>query len=409
MKRKIIALAVFLIAATLYVLLYHKNKTLKYIPENVDAVVLIDMKNLKRQYISSFAAHPSLWFREKNKKGKTNFIQESGVKIPDFFQIFHVKNTHFLQWYCVLELTDKQKFLAYLKQQKFVKKQENTFQKDQVFLKIDGEKCIVGTSELAFQSISQSISSGKNVFNADSFIDNSLGSISFISEKRIRSFSIDLNSDEIEIKNTQKAENFSSIISNLQQKQSFLNAELDAKNIKNFTAFFNGNIADSSQITHFNTTAELEQVNDTIITYSYDDNFNEIEKKTFQTITQPNYVIALQSKNAEKTWQYFQNKKWINAQNQFTAIPFQPNVIVKNKTGLEIKSTRKPIQLSPKLNENYIFVRNNPRLLSSFKTLTATEKRIISSIDYIFYGNKGEDYYVTLKGKKEELPLILRW
>jgi hypothetical protein len=120
-------------------------------------------------------------------------------------------------------------------------------------------------------------------------------------------------------------------------------------------------------------------------------------------------VIVLQSKDVEKTWQYFQNKKWINAGNQFTAIPFQPNFVEKNKTGMEIKSTRKPVQLSSKLNENYIFVRNNPLLLSSFKTVTATEKKIVSSIDYIFYGNKGEDYYIILKGKKEELPLILRW
>ncbi|MDR6404910.1 MULTISPECIES: hypothetical protein [Chryseobacterium] len=409
MKRKLIVLAVFLIAATIYFLLFHKNKTLKYIPENADAVILIDVKNLKRQYIASFATHPSQWFRGKGKKGNTNFIQESGVEIPDFFQIFHIKNTSFLQWYCVFELTDKQKFSAYLKQQKFVRKGENIFQKDQLFLKIDGKKCIVGTSDLAFEKISHSMSSGKNVFNADSFIDNSLGSISFISGQRIRNFSIDLNSDEIEIKNTPKTENFAPIISDFQQKMLFLDAELDAKNIRYFSAFFNVNLADSSQVTHFKTTAELEQVKDTIITYGYDDNFNEIEKKTFQTITQPNYVIAFQSKDVEKTWHYFQNKKWINAGNQFTAIPFQPNFVEKNKTGMEIKSTRKPVQLSSKLNENYIFVRNNPLLLSSFKTVTATEKKIVSSIDYIFYGNKGEDYYIILKGKKEELPLILRW
>jgi hypothetical protein len=99
----------------------------------------------------------------------------------------------------------------------------------------------------------------------------------------------------------------------------------------------------------------------------------------------------------------------MNAQNQFTAIPFQPNVMEKTKIGFEIKSTKKLISLSPLINENYIFVRNNALLLSSFKSLTSTEKKIISSLEYIFYGNTTQDYYLKLKFKKEELPLILRW
>ena len=146
-------------------------------------------------------------------------------------------------------------------------------------------------------------------------------------------------------------------------------------------------------------------MNDTIVTYGYDDNFNEIEKKTFQKITQPKYMISLQSPNSEKTWEYFQNKKWINSQNQFTIIPFHPNSIYKTKEGIVIESTRNPIQLSPDLRENYIFIKNDALLSSSASFIN---KGILSAIDYIFYGNKGEDYYIKLQGKKGKLPLILR-
>ena len=157
------------------------------------------------------------------------------------------------------------------------------------------------------------------------------------------------------------------------------------------------------------TSVHLEEENDTIITYSYDDNFNEVEKKIFQKIIQPNYIIDFQSSNPEKTELYFQNKKWINAQNQFTAIPFQPNLIIQNSKGFEIKSTRKPVQQSFNLNENYIFVKNNPLLLSFLKTLSPKEKKMISDIDYIFYGNRDQDYCLKVQFKKDDLPLILRW
>jgi len=408
MKKKIIVLITFLLLITIYSVFYHKGRAIKFVPENADILVLIDVKKCTRQYISNFIMHPSQWFRERRNRN-TASIQESGVKIPDFLQIFHITNTKFSEWYSVVEIEDERKFLNYLKQQRFIPKEKNTFQKDQIFLTIDGKRCIIGTSDLAFKSISDSINLKKKEYPVSSFIDGSAGSISFISGHRTRTFSIDLHEDDIEIKKGVNEEDFNLMISKLQQNSNFLETELDAKNIRNFTSFFNKTIAGSSQINHLKASADLEQVNDTIITYGYDDNFNEIEKKSFRKIIQPNYVIVLQSTNPQKTMQYFQTKKWINAQNQFTAIPFQPNSIEQNNQGFEIKSTRNIIQLSPTLNGNYIFVRNNEMLLSSVKTLSATERKFFSGLEYIFYGNKDDDYYIKLKFKKEKLPLILRW
>jgi hypothetical protein len=111
----------------------------------------------------------------------------------------------------------------------------------------------------------------------------------------------------------------------------------------------------------------------------------------------------------EKTLQYFQNKKWINAENQFTAIPFQPNIIEKKTNRIEIRSTRNSISLFTTLNENYIFIKNNALLFSGLKSLNSKEKRIVSDIDYIFYANKRQEYYIQLQFKKRSLPLMLRW
>ncbi|MDV7696776.1 hypothetical protein N6B72_07585 [Chryseobacterium soli] len=407
-RKKIIVPLVLLVAIACYFVFFHKDKTLLFIPENADAVALVDVKKLTRQYISSFITHPSQWLDGKKTDKEGSSVWDAGVKIPDFLQIFHLKNTGFYHWYTVIELDDHQKFLSFLKKQKFINKGENLYQKDHIFLSIQGDHCMVGTSEQDLASVHHLLlqSSAKKKYNADQFIEGTTGSISFISGQKIRNFSVELKDDEVEIKNTSKTETFNALLTKVQQKARFLEIELDAENVKKFTFFFNKNNTDIPEITHYKATAELEQVNDTIVTYGYDDNFNEIEKKTFQKITQPKYVIRLQSPNPEKTWEYFQNKKWINSQNQFTIIPFQPNSIYKNKEGIVIESTENPIQLSPDLRENYIFIKNDALLSSSASFIN---KGILSTIDYIFYGNKAEDYYIRLQGKKGKLPLILRW
>ncbi|MDN5395087.1 MAG: hypothetical protein L0G39_00035 [Chryseobacterium sp.] len=410
-KKKLIVPLILLLAAAFYFVFFHKDKTLNLVPKDADVVVLIDVKKLTRQYLSNLIAHPSKWSGSKTKDKKEISLKDSGIKIPDFLQIFHLKNTRFSEWYSVVELKDPQKFSAFLKSRQFISKGKNLFRRDQLFIKIEGENGIIGTSALAFDPINKVLiqSSEKNTLNADQLISHSTGSISFISGQKIQNFSIELKADEIEIKNTADTGILASVISEVQKRNHFLAIELDARNVKNYAHFLDKNLIDSAQINYFKTTADLEQVNDTIISYGYDDNFNEIEKKTVQKIIQPNYIIDLQSQVPEKAWSYFQNKKWINTRNQFTAIPFQPNRIDKSNEGLVIQSTRKPISLPLTLTENYIFIKNNPLLLSSLKTLTPAERKILSDIEFIFYGNRAENYWVKIKAKKGKLPLILRW
>lgn len=405
--KKIVLGVTILLSVCIYFLFFHKDKSLKYIPENADIVVLLDVKKTTRQYISSFIMHPSKWFEEGKKDKNKISIKNSGLEIPDFLQIFHLNKTKISEWYAILEINDKEKFLAFLKSRQFVNDGKDRFKNSQFFIKIEGEKCIVGTSNLNFNNIGKPFSQNfrNNELNAESFLKDGIGSISFITELRTQNFSINLNDDEIEIRNEGNSIDFESLIFDLEKKTQFLQAELDSENIKKISSFFNENLNDSISVNSLKTSANLSEVNDTIISYGYDDNFNEIEKISYQKIVQPDYEILLQTSNPEKTWNYFQNKKWINAQNQFTAIPFQPNLISKKGNQIVIKSTRKSIKVEEHKNQNFVFVKNNPLLFSSFKTLN---NPIFKNIEYLFYGNKNQDYSVKIKFKKEKYPLILR-
>ncbi len=411
MKKRIFAfLILFITAGIIWLLLFHKDKRLKYIPENADIVLLIDVKNVSRSYLYSFAAHPSEWFKHTNDKTERISLKEAGIKIPDFIQVFHLKDSDFSEWYSVIELSDKEQFLKYLKQEKFANQGKDLFKKDKISVKISGGNCIVKSGKNT--NIPAGILPGK-LKNADDFIENSHGSISFISEGKIKKFPIEIGENFVEIRNKINSEKKFPFIENLVRKNHFLEVHLD-KNILKKTDFFNrkhsGKINfDSLTIQSLSAAATIEEVNDTIVSYEYDDNFNEIEKKTFQKILQPNYNISLKVENTEKTIQYFLNKRWMNEKNEFTLIPFQPNQILKKEKELIIQSKNNPVKINFQQKENYIFIKNNLKLINSFSSLNKTEKEKISALQYLFYLNQGDSHYFRIQFDEEKIPLILRF
>lgn len=133
-KKKIIVPLILILAAAVYWIFFHKDKTLKFIPENTDAVVVIDVKKLTGQYLFSLATHPSKWSGSPTKDNRSVSFKNSGIRVPDFFQIFHVRDSKFSEWYSVLEIKDSRKFIAFLKSHQFIDKGNGNFQKDQILL-----------------------------------------------------------------------------------------------------------------------------------------------------------------------------------------------------------------------------------------------------------------------------------
>lgn len=406
MKRAIILLALlFFVVVIGYFFWSLKDKDLKAVPRNADVLVLVDSKKLSEEYILNLLKNPSKWF--ETSKGS---FKNSGVEVPDYVQIFHLKGTSFSEWYSIFEVSDKEKLVKFLDEKGFKLIKNNLYKKEQFSVKIEASKCVVGFSNLNFDKATTEIINSKfTKLYADQFINNSIASVSYFAKSKIHKFAVYLNDENIEIKTKSLDDHFSSMISDLDKQTSFLKLELDSSSVKITSALFNKKLSDSIKINSLSAVAELEMVKDKIISYGYDDNFNEVEKVSYQQILQPNYSINLQNWESENLWLYFQQKNWINAQSQFTPIPFQPNVIKQNGSDISIKSTRKEIDFEKHFSGNYVFIKNNPLLIKSVKSLSASEKKVISNIDYSFYGNKGDYFYLKINFKKEKLPLILRW
>lgn len=406
MKRTIILLAVlFFVAIVGYFFWSLKDKDLKAVPRNTDVLVLVDSKKLSEQYLLALIENPPKWFGTSKRYSKNN-----GLKIPDYIQIFHLKDTSFSEWYSIFEISDKEELIKYLNDKGFKLIKKTLYKKDQISVKLEASKCVVGFSNSNFDKTTTEIINSKfTKLYADIYINNSVASVSYLAKSKIHRFAVYLNDDNIEIKTKTLDDYFSKEISDLNKQTSFLKLNLDSTNVKIASEIFNKKLSDSIKINSLSAVAELEMVKDKIVSYSYDDNFNEVEKVSYQKILQPNYSINLQSWESENIWLYFQQKNWINAQNQFTPIPFQPNVIKKSGSNISIKSTRKEIEFGKYFYGNYVFIKNNPLLINSIKSLFPSERKAISNIDYGFYGNKGNYYYLKINFKKEKLPLILRW
>ena len=407
MKKKWFLFSMAIIALlAIYFGLYYKNKELKYIPDSADAVVLIDVKNFTRKYLFETLTHPSAWFKDNKKKDKISW-RDAGIKIPDFVQLFHLKNESFYNWNTVLEIKNKEEFLLFLKKNGFKNKRDNIYSNGNFSLKISGEICIIGTSEKNLSDIENSLQSTKNLINTDDFMTEGIGSLGIINNKKIEKYPITLEDNFIEISNFGDSKHATSFLSKNINSTEFATAQLDQKNIQFITKILKTDFLSHKKINAIEANVDLKQVTDTIVSYDYDDNFNEIEKISYQKIVQPQYFIQINTKNKEDLWTYFEQKKYINNQNQFNAIPFSPNKISKNETGILIHSDIHP-KIKNNFKENFILIKNNPLILSSFKSVIASGQKKITDAAYLFYLNQDKKFFIRLAFKHQELPLILR-
>lgn len=407
MKKKIAVFLFVLIAVAIYLIFYKTNKTLKFVPKDANVVILVDVKKLARQSIFHFVTNPSEWFTGSENKKVLTSIRNSGLKIPDYLQIIHVKNTKLLHFYTVVDIKDHQKLTAFLKENRFKVLESDRFQKENLYFIIVDDQCIITNSVSSLDNIENSIHQ-TSIFQANRFIDNSVASVSYISGQKIQNFGIDLSEDEIEIRNTSNISGFITLIKKLSIQNHAVDIELNKKNVKIFSQLFTKDLTDSAQISGVKIAAKFELVNDTIITYGFDDNFDETEIKTVQKILQPNFTATLKSRNTEKSWHYFRDKKWINDDFQFTALPLGPNVMSKNQNEIITRSLRKPLPVSKWQNQNYIFLSNKVTFPPNGSNKNSFENKLISSLNYIFYGNKDEDYYLKMKFKRGKLKSMFK-
>ncbi len=412
MKKKWTFLSLVFVIGLFYFVRYHKNREIYALPKEADVVITFDKKNIVAYYFTEWLKNPSGWLQSEPSKSNINF-RKSGVKIPDFPQLFHLKNEAFNQWYFVLEIENKSKLLKLLAQQNFKKEQPNLFTKAKISLMIADDFLIVALGKSGTNQNLTKLSNNLKTKNlkwatAQDFIQNSHASINFYNNKKLKQFEINLTKDTIEIGDFSENKNFENTIKKQSTEPYFLQLQLGQEALKNLAVLDQDFKTEELQLNSIKAFVELHKVKDSIITYSYDENFNEVENISFQEIVQPAYTLSIASKNPKKTMSYFYQHHWINAKNEFTKIPFLPNSIHQKKSEIVISSTRKLSKYEDNKLNNFIFINNSTDFVNLFSTWSPTEKSLLNDIDYVFI-NAEKSGSAKIGIRKKEKPLILRF
>jgi hypothetical protein len=371
MKKKYFFLTLLVIAALVGgYLLFYKHAPKYTATTSADMVVMVDKKRAINTAIWEYVTQPKLWDFSSSKDDKDERVNwKDALTLPDYLFAFHEAGQPNNTWHTTLEINDKQDFEKYLVQENFkaVPSQPNVYQKDSGNLYIGVFKNTVLLSNA--NEVTDVAKVYSQLFNKAEQLADTLFSklkdkathVSFYAKKGT-SLKQDVFGTLHYAKNkitlntalspldayTFKNENLSTdtAMLNVQFAQPNFNicnlldsaANQKFKNLINVPAqdvLLPSNTAYSLQLQQF-----VNKI-DTAITYEYDDDFNQVEKKTITTNREPQFTLNILGNNGQQLLQNLQKNKVVEATaagNLFTSIPFAKTYASTTAQGLVLQT-----------------------------------------------------------------------
>ncbi len=443
-KKWALLLLCFLLLAGYYKLFY-KTYSEIVVPKSADCIAAIDIKRITNTVIWNTITTPSLWKKITIfSSGKEEISWDDMIKVPDYVFAFHPTGHPVNAWYTVLEIKDKDDFTKGLQQYHFEKKEDLYFSKqlgiellqsgDTILvgnLAVDDKKYIRETAHELFVKKQYSIKSllKKNV-EASSHL-----AVQFLKNKFLREDAIiKANFDKSSI--TINALFYpSSKFSFIENNFSYSTNSLFAMGFTQPSASVYGLLTDSnrttiSRVLNFNIDSLLLQTNhhynldiaaiqprvDSAISYTYDDNFNQVKKVVVNNVLEPTFNFTVNGNGSTSVYDYWQNNGKLERTDKgdlFIPMPFVKSYCSKlNGQQLNITSNNYLAKASDK-NIHCIFFLN--LLLTKIpaplmKYLPDDLVKAISNIEYIqVTAQKNQqqiEVHCSLNKKKNDLPVI---
>ncbi len=336
-----------------YVKLFYKTHNEKVVVKTADAVLAIDVKRITNSIIWQFITTPSLWKISTSSKKSEAITWKDMVDLPDYVLAFHAAGQPVNAWYSVLTVKGDAVFNKGLLQYHFEKKDSNIYVSNEVgiqFYKHNNEILVTTAlvenslvKKIAYELFVQKAYVAKatlvKLLDAKSHVAFALNANSFLQEDAIvkanfNSSSITIESDLIPQKTFSFSENIFNYNSGsllslgfTQPSASFFGLLNDSTK-SNINKAININI-DSlllpSNKYYCLDIADIKPRVDSAISYSYDDDFNKIEKVIVNNIEEPafNFSIVGDSVTAVyNNWQSAGKLEQTAAGKWFLPIPF---------------------------------------------------------------------------------------
>jgi hypothetical protein len=323
-----------------YIKLFYKTYSNNAVAKSADCIVAVDVKRIINTLIWNYATTPSQWktgklFSKKTDDGKVS-VRDMFV-LPDFVFAFHVKNQPANIWYTLLSIKNKADFEKGLLQFQFEKLNDHEYLNKTYSIRfyVDGSKVLVTNAaiadatyitEVAGELFTQKAYISKDVLlkavKAKSHVAVYIGPNNFLQTAAVIAANFD--KQKIEISGTItpatqynftesdfKYNSVSSCNAGFTQPSPNVYALLNKEKI---SATLNVN-ADSiflqSNKSYSLDLAAIVQRADSAISYTYDDEFNKIEKVVVNNIQEPAFNFLISGDDPSAIYNYLQRSNKI--------------------------------------------------------------------------------------------------
>lgn len=429
-----------------YIKLFYKTYNVNVVPKTADYIIAIDVKRITNTILWNIITTPSQWKIGGISSGKGGEINwRDMVKIPDYIFIFHTKNQPENAWYTVLQVKNENDFVKALQQYQFEKLNSNEYVSKEVGIHIfkNGDKILVGNAatenkkyittvaeELFIKKAYIAKETLAKVTDAKSHVAMHIAANGFLQQDAIVIGKFDKQKMEI---NATIIPNKKYIFTQNNFKytgSSFFTLGFTQPSSTVYNLLSNSSKVNISKALNLNIDSVLLQSNkwysidiigmkprvDSAITYTYDDDFNKVEKVVVNNVEEPAFNFTIAGDSITHIYNYWQSNNKLeqtNAGQLFVPMPFVKSYCsIQNKNELNITSAN--YQFMPtSQNINCIFFAHmlfskTPKVLFNF--LPDDVMKTIANIEslQIIAQQKQEQIllHAIFNKKKNDLPLV---
>jgi spore coat polysaccharide biosynthesis protein SpsF (cytidylyltransferase family) len=356
-----------------YIKLFYSSINKAAVPSNADMVASIDVKKVIRTVVWDIVTHTSKWKIKSSSIDTTDIVDIKDVFVlPDYAQAFHVKGEPTNAWYTVLQIKDEALFTKALKQYGFTTLYNNQYTSIDKKLGIskNGNEIIVSSfapdSTNNLNAIANTLFVKKDylptekleqITNANSHIALFVAANKFLQKDAIVKGNI--TNDNIILEGELIPKEVYSFIENNFAYSS--NALLSMGFTQPTTTVYNAiGVTDKANISKsigvsmdslFMQSNKYYQLQvdgivprvDSAITYTYDDDFNAIQKVVVNNVDEPMYNFVVVGDSVQTILNNWTSNKTIVNENNGQL--FRPMPLVKSFCTIKDKST---LEIAPK-------------------------------------------------------------
>jgi hypothetical protein len=335
--------------------LFYKTYSVKYIPANTDAIIAIDKKRIINTVLWQLITTPSQWkFSSGSSKKDSTISWRKVIELPDYITVFHISNQPNNAWHTCLPIINHVKITYFLQQQGFKNVSGNEFYNEEKNLFVTQKEgmLIISTIKAADTALQANVitclfdtkktitqAQFKKLVAAKSHVAALFFQNNFFQEYAIVKTNFDKQKIEILSTLLPKSQ-FNFTESNFSfSNNSLFNLQLSQPNEAVYNLLDNNTKEKISKALNFNADSFFLPSNktyqlqipqfinrvDSAISYTYDDEFNKIEKVVVNNVQEPVYNFTVTGDSVKNIFTNWQKNKLLETTpqgNLFTSIPF---------------------------------------------------------------------------------------